>query len=484
MPAITWHCDCGAKYEIPEAALGRKVRCSQCGVVSLVEKPSSSKVPPPLPNTTVASEAGGVNSKIAQGQPQVDVTGESKKPILIPPAIWAHAILVSVPLSLLLLISLFVFFGDSSPQPGLEAGESALAKQMRKHKEESREAEGQEKPNLGKLSAKLLRAQKDIERAERTKDNLKNRSEFMRGVMRGIDELQANYQHGMGRLASAMGDQLEEYRRFANYEDEMRQASENPRLAPTFENMIDDPFGWMAATTGEYALLTLFCTIIFAGVFLWIAKQRSKNETAGNSERGITMLDRKETFFWIRVVEDDKVVYTYRNYRIFYFCILPLLILFTGVPVIGLIPILGWIFYWAIYPRPNRELSQMLQEAQCGATGSKLSAVNPMRITFLRTDFDRIVLERERTTPATTRTSSPPTLPNKHSITQTSPAPTMPSNRSENRTSDAEFEALKKKNEELKRKIEAKKLAEKRAKEKAALEAENARLLAELDEKG
>jgi hypothetical protein len=60
----------------------------------------------------------------------------------------------------------------------------------------------------------------------------------------------------------------------------------------------------------------------------------------------------------------------------------------------------------------------------------------------------------------------------------------MPSNRSENRTSDAEFEALKKKNEELKRKIEAKKLAEKRAKEKAALEAENARLLAELDEKG
>jgi hypothetical protein len=248
--------------------------------------------------------------------------------------------------------------------------------------------------------------------------------------------------------------------------------------------MIDDPFGWLAATAGEYALLTLFCTITFAGDFLWVTKQRSKNDTVENGERGITMLDRKETFFWIRVVEDDKVVYTYRNYRIFYFCILPLLIMFTGVPVLGLIPIIGWIFYWGVYPRPNREISQLLKEAQCIVTGSKFSVENPMRLTVSRTDFDRIVLEQERITPATTRTSSPPTLPNKHSTTPTSPAPTMPSNRPESRSSDAEFEALKKKNEELKRKIEVKKLAEKRAKEKAALEAENARLMAELDEKG
>jgi hypothetical protein len=52
----------------------------------------------------------------------------------------------------------------------------------------------------------------------------------------------------------------------------------------------------------------------------------------------------------------------------------------------------------------------------------------------------------------------------------------------DNRSSDAEFETLKKKNEELKRKVEAKKLAEKQAKDKAALEAENARLMAELGE--
>lgn len=196
-------------------------------------------------------------------------------------------------------------------------------------------------------------------------------------------------------------------------------------------------------------------------------EQLSKKETERNSERGNALLDGKETIFWVRIVNDDKVVYTYRNYKIFYFCILPLLILFMVVPVIGLIPILGWIFYWAIYPRPNREITQLLKVAQCGVTGSKLSAVNPMRLTFSRADFDRIVTGRVCATNATTQSSSAPTLPNTHS---------------DGRSSDAEFESLKKKNEELKRKVEAKKLAEKQARDRAALEADNARLMAELGE--
>ena len=313
----------------------------------------------------------------------------------------------------------------------------------------------------------LNKAEQDWKSAAKAKENLAGRNEFMRGLYRGIDSMQATYQGAVGMVSSLVGNDAEAARRSANYEYEMRQASENPRLAPTFGSMIDDPFGWLAATAGEYALLTLFCTSIFAGVFFWISKQRSRHKTERNNEKGIAMLDRKETFFWVRKFQDDKVVYTYKNYKIFYFCIFPLLILFTAIPVIGLIPILGWIFYWGIYPRPNKEINQLLKEAECGATGSKFSAVNPMRLTFSRTDFDRIVMESERITPATTQSSSAPTLPSKHL---------------DNRSSDAEFESLKKKNEELKRKVEAKKLAEKQAKDKAALEAENARLMTELGE--
>jgi hypothetical protein len=348
----------------------------------------------------------------------------------------------------------------STPLSGQDSAEA--------HQEQGSKTDTAEEPDWSELALKIALARFEREKNKRTQDNLKNRNEFMRGLMRGIDQTQATYHGGIGMMTSMMGDERSARSRFEKYQDEMEEASENPRLAPTFEDMIDDPFGWLAATAGEYALLTLFCTVIFAGVFLWIAKQRSKNETVQNSERGITMLDRKETFFWIRVIEDDKVVYTYRNYRTFYFCIFPLLIILTGIPVIGLVPIIGWIFYWGVYPRPNREISQLLKEAQCVSTGSKFSAENPMRLTVSRTDFDRIVMDsRERTTTVTT---------------QSSLTPAMPSNRSEIRSTDTEFEALKKKNEELKRKIEAKKLAEKRAKERAALEAENARLMAELGE--
>jgi hypothetical protein len=69
------------------------------------------------------------------------------------------------------------------------------------------------------------------------------------------------------------------------------------------------------------------------------------------------------------------------------------------------------------------------------------------------------------------------------SATQSSTASTLQSTHSESSSSDdAELESLRKKNEELKRKVEARKLAEKQAEDKAALEAENARMMAELGE--
>jgi hypothetical protein len=33
MSGTLWFCECGAKYELPDAALGRKVRCNHCGAV-------------------------------------------------------------------------------------------------------------------------------------------------------------------------------------------------------------------------------------------------------------------------------------------------------------------------------------------------------------------------------------------------------------------------------------------------------------------
>jgi hypothetical protein len=68
------------------------------------------------------------------------------------------------------------------------------------------------------------------------------------------------------------------------------------------------------------------------------------------------------------------------------------------------------------------------------------------------------------------------------SSTQSSAAPTLPNTHSDSNLSDAELESLRKRNEELKRKVEARKRAEKQAEDKAALEAENARLMEELGE--
>ena len=61
-------------------------------------------------------------------------------------------------------------------------------------------------------------------------------------------------------------------------------------------------------------------------------------------------------------------------------------------------------------------------------------------------------------------------------------APTLLSTHSDSNSSDAELKSLRRRNEELKRKVEATKLAEKQANDRAALDAENARLMQQLGE--
>ena len=61
-------------------------------------------------------------------------------------------------------------------------------------------------------------------------------------------------------------------------------------------------------------------------------------------------------------------------------------------------------------------------------------------------------------------------------------APTLLSTHSDVNSSDAELKSLRRRNEELKRKVEARKLAEKQANDRAALDAENARLMQQLGE--
>lgn len=80
MSATLWRCECGAKYEISEAGLGGKVRCSHCGAVSRVEKPSSTKAPPLLPMDSVPSRGSSGKPPIVQGNSAMAVDRGSSKP--------------------------------------------------------------------------------------------------------------------------------------------------------------------------------------------------------------------------------------------------------------------------------------------------------------------------------------------------------------------------------------------------------------------
>ena len=92
------------------------------------------------------------------------------------------------------------------------------------------------------------------------KQNLAARNEFMRGLYRGIDTTQAAFYGGLGMYSAAMGDTEAADRRFQQYQEQMRQASENPATVDQFFST--DPqkgafgsvgnFGtWVAGTGGS-----------------------------------------------------------------------------------------------------------------------------------------------------------------------------------------------------------------------------------------
>lgn len=87
---------------------------------------------------------------------------------------------------------------------------------------------------LGNIARRLSKMRRAADTADNQKNNLENRNEFMRGVMRGVDSLQATAHGGLGMLSSAMGDPLEANRSFGEYQEQMRQASENPATVDQF----------------------------------------------------------------------------------------------------------------------------------------------------------------------------------------------------------------------------------------------------------
>ena len=70
--------------------------------------------------------------------------------------------------------------------------------------------------------------------AAKGKENIAKRSEFTRGLLRGIDQTQATFYGGLGMLSSAMGDDKASDMRFQQYREQMRQASENPATVDEF----------------------------------------------------------------------------------------------------------------------------------------------------------------------------------------------------------------------------------------------------------
>jgi S1-C subfamily serine protease/tetratricopeptide (TPR) repeat protein len=137
MPKIIWRCECGAAYEMQEERLGSRVRCRQCSAVSLIEKPSITPIPPPLPKANVPSSEVSDKRSISPGHSAAAVNTESKKPELSQSVIWVAGILGTGTLLLLLSVLVFVFRGGSTPQPGVETEESPLVKELRELEEKA-----------------------------------------------------------------------------------------------------------------------------------------------------------------------------------------------------------------------------------------------------------------------------------------------------------------------------------------------------------
>lgn len=95
----------------------------------------------------------------------------------------------------------------------------------------------------------VTRAEQGWKSAEKAKENLTGRNEFMRGLSRGVDQLQGTYQGAVGMGQSLVGNDVEAARRFSNYQDEMRQSSENPATVDKFFS--NDPKSGAMASAGN-----------------------------------------------------------------------------------------------------------------------------------------------------------------------------------------------------------------------------------------
>lgn len=85
-----------------------------------------------------------------------------------------------------------------------------------------------------KLAALIAKAKEDIKTKKTAEENLKNRSSLYRGLLRGIDSMQATYEGGVGLLQSAIGNEDAADERMRAYQEQMRQASENPTSVQSF----------------------------------------------------------------------------------------------------------------------------------------------------------------------------------------------------------------------------------------------------------
>jgi len=103
--------------------------------------------------------------------------------------------------------------------------------------------------------------QQAIETEQIAAKNLAGRSEFTRGLLSGIDNLQATGHGFLGAMRKLTGDELGAQRSFEGYQEQMREAAENPRTVQKFFSA--DPkqgaFGsvenlgtWAAGTIGEF----------------------------------------------------------------------------------------------------------------------------------------------------------------------------------------------------------------------------------------
>ena len=126
--------------------------------------------------------------------------------------------------------------GYKTPAQRQEAAEQQRrARLKRRHKTTGKESDLTLFLRAGDDAVRQVEKRAAYERsAERAKENLENRSEFMRTLLSGIDTTQATYYGGMGAIKSWLGDKQGADEDFEHYDDEMRQAGENPRTVDTF----------------------------------------------------------------------------------------------------------------------------------------------------------------------------------------------------------------------------------------------------------